>query len=232
MKDLQHILAERQRRQRLKQAPEGALARFLASPLPAREMRLRDAQLVATDFETGGLDPARDALLSMGCVPLENAGIRLGGAWHTLIAPGGDIPAGSVRFHKITDSEAQGGLGIKAAVDTLLDKLSGRIMLAHHARTETGFLFTQCERIYGVRPVLAVLDTLSICSNAPPDHPLRKVENRRLFTLRDAFKLPQYPAHHALYDALSTAELLLAHCSYLNKSMDTTLKTLQIKYIS
>lgn len=232
MPDLQLTLAERKRKSRLRQAPDGPLKSLLATPLPLRSQTLRDTSVLATDFETGGLNAESDELLSIGCVKVERARIELNSAWHTLISPDGDIPAGSVRFHKITDTEAGSGLDTKSAVDALLGKLTGRVLLAHNARTEIGFLFRQCEKLYGVRPVVPVLDTLIICSNAPPDHPLRQTPNRRLFTLRDMLGLPRYPAHHALYDALSTAEVLLAHCGHLSRGNTTSLKTLQLKYVS
>ena len=231
--DLQFTLAERKRRSRLRSAPVGsALHALLSVPLTPRSETLRETSVLATDFETGGLNPEQDELLSIGCVTLERAKIRLAGSSHTLLAPKRDIPASSVRFHKITDTEAGGGSTPAQAVEQLLGLLQGKVLLAHHARTEIGFLFRLCDRLFGSRPVIPVLDTLAICSNAPPDHPLRQISNRRLFTLRDAFGLPRYPAHHAFYDALSTAELLLAHCSYLAKGHDTSLKTLQLKYVS
>ena len=231
--DLQFTLAERKRKSRLRSAPNGsALHALLSVPLTPRTRTLRETSILATDFETGGLNPEQDELLSIGCVALERAQIKFGGSSHTLLTPKRDIPAQSVRFHKITDTEAGSGSAPEDALKQLLGLLQGKVLLAHHARTEIGFLFRLCDQLYGLRPVIPVLDTLAICSNAPPDHPLRRTSNRRLFTLRDAVGLPRYPAHHAFYDALSTAELLLAHCSYLPKGHDTSLKTLQMKYVS
>ncbi len=63
---------------------------------------LRHGDFVAIDLETTGLDPRRDAAVSVAAVPFR-AGEPAGG-FETLLNPGRAIPADSTRIHGITDA--------------------------------------------------------------------------------------------------------------------------------
>ncbi|HSF26625.1 MAG TPA: hypothetical protein VLC50_03815, partial [Actinomycetes bacterium] len=87
----------------------------------------------------------------------------------------------------------------------------GRVLVAHHARLELGFLTRAAEQAYGARCPLTAVDTLAV------QHDLvigRYGEIRpgalRLDEARRQMGLPRYLAHRALTDAIAAAELLLA----------------------
>ena len=96
----------------------------------------------------------------------------------------------------------------------LLQTLRGRVMVAHHARIEQGFLSTACVSLYGSRLPVLTVDTQAVA--------LRWFQKRdkhiaprelRLHALRERYNLPRYPAHNALSDALAAAELFLAQAT-------------------
>jgi DNA polymerase-3 subunit epsilon len=198
---------ERQRRRRLAAAPRGPLADFLATPFPAPDTDLRALRCLAVDFETTGGDARRDAIVSVGWVAIDALRIELSTATHRLVAIPGEVGAASAVVHRITDDEAAGGVPPAEAIAALLAALAGRVLIAHHAATEVGFLAAACRRLYGADIVVPALDTLALAARWRRD---ARPGDLRLSALRRHHGLPRYPVHHALSDALSAAELYLA----------------------
>lgn len=196
---------------------EGGLRHHLSQPPLDQAMALSEARLLAIDLETTGLDPARDRMLSYGFVPVDGDRILLAGAAGAVIAS--DSPVGeSVTLHGITDDRVAEGQPLPEALETIFAALTGRVLLAHHAAIEVGFLAAACESVHGVRPRFQVVDTMSLqfrlltqgYDDEPPQGSLR------LWAARGQYGLPRYAAHDALVDALACAELYLAQIAELS----------------
>ena len=196
------------RRRRLAaRAPKGPLRAYLESPMPDEATDLRQLPALALDLETTGGDPAHDAILSFGWVALDAQRIELGSARHHLVRVDGAVSASSAVIHRITDDAAGTGRPLAEILGEFLDALRGRVLIAHHAQTELGFVGTACRRIYGTEIAMPALDTLQI---AAAMHRNTRPGELRLEALRRRYGLPRYPVHHALSDALACAELFLA----------------------
>lgn len=207
--------SEARRKRLYARLPESPLKRYLAAPLPARSSDYRDCAFLALDFETTGLDPRRDSILSIGFVPLENGSILLAGAAQLLVRPEREVAA-SALVHGITDDDAATGLELADALPRLLDALRGRVLLAHHAALEQRFLAAACSRLYGVRPPLVAVDTLRLQARLERrGFQQPREDGLRLQAARARFNLPRYRAHGALADALACAELFLAQAAEL-----------------
>jgi len=100
---------ERRRRKALERTRSATMRRYLETPLPAPRSACADAQIVALDFETTGLDAGRDQILSIGLVLIDGMAIQLHTARYCLIAPDAPIPESSAVIHGITDDHAAGG---------------------------------------------------------------------------------------------------------------------------
>jgi DNA polymerase-3 subunit epsilon len=204
---------EWQRRRLATTAPTGSvLADYLQEPLPKTHVPSESVEYLALDFETTGLNPNADRIVSMGWVVIRNEGIRLNDAQHLLIRPDLALAADSVTVHGITDAHAEAGMTEREALDILLAALKGRVLLAHHVEIEAGFLRAACERQYRSALPFQNIDTLQLSKRVLA----RKIEGPfapgtlRLFNLRERYGLPRYRPHSALEDALSAAELFLA----------------------
>jgi DNA polymerase-3 subunit epsilon len=213
------------RRRRLRTARPGPLRDLLAVPFTPTDRDCRRVEYVAIDLETTGLDPARDEIVSVGFVCLNGLRIDLGSACHRLVRQTRAIPERSAVIHQITDDAAAGGDSLEAVVAELLPVLAGRVLIAHHARVELGFLGAACERLYGGRPLLPVVDTQFLAQ--------RRLERRnqpfaarelRLAALRSRYNLPRYRAHDALSDALAAAELFAAQVAECDTGQPLPLK--------
>ena len=198
------------RRALLSKAPEGALKRYLGTPWPAPHLDYRAVDYLALDFETTGLKPKRDAVVSFGYLPLGGSRIRLSGANYSLVQTSQPVEQ-SATIHGLFDDAVAAGLESKVALDTVLTALTGRVLLVHYAPIELSFLNALCRYHYGLPFVARVVDTLALARRrqARRAEPL-DAEALRLYTLRERYDLPRYKSHNALADALATAELFLA----------------------
>jgi DNA polymerase-3 subunit epsilon len=224
---LHHLFGYEAKRKRcLRKAPPGVLKEFLSIPFPDIGERVDAIPILAVDFETTGLSPAKDQILSIGHIGIENNEIRLASACHTVIQTCGDLAEENVVIHQITDDIKYQGESIRDAVEDLLQALAGKVMLVHFARIEKSFLEKACVQLYGMAPVFPIIDTLMIAK--------RRLDKRsvpydpselRLFTLRERYSLPRYNAHNALSDALATAELFFAEVGKMSGRNAPALKS-------
>lgn len=205
------------RRRYLGRVRPGPLRDFLSEPFPEPRQPATQARLLAVDFETTGLDPKTDRILSIGCIELAQSKIQLGSAWHQLLSVERAIPAQSAVIHQITDDQASAGASQESAIGELLRRLHGHVMLVHFKRIEQEFMDAACRRLWGAGFVCPMIDTLELGRRMLEMvmHQLRPTD-LRLYNLRRRFELPDYQAHSAVNDALATAELYLALRSELD----------------
>ncbi|GAA4399397.1 exonuclease domain-containing protein [Fodinibacter luteus] len=218
----------------LRDAPPGPLRDYLSVPLPAPSVPLGQLRLLAVDIETTGLDPGTDRILSIGYVPVDGGSVVLGGAGRAVVrggagAAGEDGVGRSATVHGLTDDTLAGGEPLEDAVADLLRALTGRALLAHFARIETGFLSAACERLWGVGMPCAVVDTLALEERAVAGRWRHEAPRGalRLWSARERHGLPVYRAHEALTDALACAELYLAQRAELEAGSPGTTLTLR-----
>ncbi len=190
---------------------QGPLAQFYDIPPVSPERRVSDVEFVAVDLETTGLHPKKDAIISIGWVVVRNRGVDLSSAHHTLVRPNRDVGENSAVIHGILDDHLENAPDIDDILRQLLPILAGRVLLAHHAPIELGFLGRACKRLYGASLQMPTVDTLVLGlrdiqrQGTPLKSGAMKLQN-----LRKTHNLPPYRAHNALTDAIATAELFLA----------------------
>ncbi len=201
-----------QQRQRLLRAqaewPPGIQA-ILRTPLPSAEVDILQLPLLVFDFETSGLNAGQDRIVSMGWVEVHQGVIALDSARHLLLqaTPGADSAA--ITLHHIMPEMQQNGVSEAAAFEQLWSAMAGKVLVVHGAVIEREFSCQYLRRNSLPELPLIWLDTLKI-EQAFPNARERGPVSWRLSDLRRRYRLPEYPAHHALSDAIATAELFLA----------------------
>ena len=205
--------------------PNSCLMDFLATPFPAANTQLKNASIVAVDFETTGLDPQHDHIVSMGCVEIKDMQIDLGSSYYQLLQSGSALPEETVVIHKITDDQSAKGVAVEQGLCELLTNLKGKILLAHHADIELGFLRKACQDVFNGPFLVPVIDSLKLAHRKNSQQETRQKEGAlRLFNLRKQYHLPEHAAHNAYSDALSCAELFLAMATEISPNLDTELR--------
>lgn len=199
------------RKQAWKQAKHPVMLKFLARPFPSSKAPWDKVEIVSLDFETTGLDPKVDQILSYGKVHIRNGSILLGTAKHELVKAERLIPESSAVIHHITDDEVRDARPLDQVLPDLLSALGGKVMLVHYNKIEQGFLNAACKKLYGSPFIIPTIDTLFLSERVLLRRNHAIASNQlRLFNLRDNFNLPSYKAHNALNDAMTTAELFLS----------------------
>lgn len=197
------------RRRRNRRKATGPLAELYGTDVQPRRW-------LSVDVETTGLDPAKDRLLSIGWVPVDDNEIVLAGAGHVVLRDdGGESVGESATVHGITDDVVALGADPRDTVGQVLTALTGRTLLAHYAKMELGFLDKACRQYFGAGfdvPVDDTMDREYRAMTAKNREPSR--EGLRLWTLLENYGLPPSKAHHALNDAIAAAEIWLAQNSH------------------
>jgi DNA polymerase-3 subunit epsilon len=209
------ILLDWRRRWRLKRTDESALHDYLSEPFPRRSADYRRVEYLAVDLETTGLEASKDQILSIGWVVVRGNRIDLSSARHRLLRCQGEIPETSAIIHQITDDQAATGIELEHALPELLHALKGRVLLAHHAKIERGFLSAACQSLFGGHLLVRIVDTQVLARRTFERRSTPfKPSDLRLHALCERYNLPRHGAHNAFYDALAAAELFLAQTAH------------------
>ncbi|UGT61422.1 exonuclease domain-containing protein [Nocardia asteroides] len=152
------------------------------------------------DVETTGLRPGQHRVLSVAALLLDDAGAVVR-EFHTLVDPGGD--PGPVHIHGLTREILRGAPEFGRVAGELAGVLSGRVLVAHNARFDHGFLAAEFRRA-GVRmPVRSRMCTLALARRIA----LPTVDFK-LATLAAHYGVVQRRAHDALDDTRVLAGVL------------------------
>ncbi|MYL23210.1 3'-5' exonuclease [Halomonas alkaliantarctica] len=203
---------------RAARAHDAAIARFFATPLPEPDTPISDVPMAALDMETTGLDERRHAILSIGVVPFTLNRIRLAERRYWVVKPPRPLSASSVAYHHITHSEIAHAPDLNDILEPLLEALAGRVVVVHFRNIERPFLDAAVKARRGEGVMFPMIDTMSLEARLHRQSlwsRFRRWLGRppvsiRLNASRDRYGLPLYQGHHALVDALATAELLQA----------------------
>jgi DNA polymerase III subunit epsilon len=178
----------------------------------------REANFTVVDLETTGLDPSRDEIISFGTVAVSSGRVIAGEMRSELIRPERMPEADTIRIHGLRESDLAGAPPLEEALPELLDLLAGRVLVAHVASIETGFLRAALER-QGLELRNPVVDTAGLFREL---RRLRRSEPGetdpvRLSELARSLGLPVHRPHHAVGDALTTAQAFLALATHLER---------------
>lgn len=203
---------------RARTARDPRLTRFFAAGTPDPATPIRDVPLVAVDMETTGLDPARHGIVSIGLVPFTLDRIPLATRRYWVVRPRRPLEAASVAFHHITHSAIEHAPDLTEVLDDVLAALAGRVAVVHYRTIEREFLDATVTDRTGEGVRFPVIDTMELEARLHRESVgarLRRLVGQRPASVRLAdsrarYGLPAHQGHHALMDALATAELLQA----------------------
>lgn len=153
------------------------------------------------DVETSGLRAVQHRILSLAVVTVGSDG-RTSGEYSTLLDPGCD--PGPVHIHGLTPERLKGAPKFEDVSRRVAEMLRGRVLVAHNAPFDYGFLAQEFQRANVRLPVERRLCTLAL--------------NRRLSPATGDLKLGTLAAHYGIkpskaHDALEDARTLRACCA-------------------
>ncbi len=163
-----------------------------------REMAFAD-EYVAFDLETTGLSSQRDRIIEIGAVLMKN-GEELD-RFQTFVDPERILDKKITELTGITDQMLRGAPKIEDVLPAFLKFVGDRVLVAHNADFDTGFIRAECAR-QGLAYTLTSADTLILSQNLLPH-----LNKFKLNIVANALSLPDFNHHRAGDDALT--------CGYL-----------------
>jgi DNA polymerase III subunit epsilon len=192
-----------------------AAAAYASTPPLAPEVPWRAAEFCVIDLETTGLDPAVDEIVSFAALQIANGRVRLSDARYRLVRPRRMPEERSIRIHGLRSSDLVEAPPLSAVLDGLLEALTGKVLVAHVAEIERGFLAAALQ-LEGLRLVNPIVDTAVLAAELFRRRGLPQPDPTALSPLARALGLPVHRPHHADGDALTTAQVFLALVTHLD----------------
>jgi DNA polymerase III subunit epsilon len=155
------------------------------------------------DIETTGWSPEESSITEIGAVRVSGGQIRED--FSALVNPGRAIPPDIAALTGISDAMVAHAPPIAAVLPGFLDFTRGRVLIAHNAPFDIGFLSAACGMCGVPWPACQVLDTVVLAGHVLGED---EVPNRKLSTLASFFGARTPPCHRALADARATADVL------------------------
>ena len=159
-----------------------------------------DTEVVVFDIETTGLSAMKDTITEIGAVVMKNG--RETDRFQTFADPGMHIPTTVTQLTGITDADVKGAPSQEEAVRAFLDFAGGRLLAAHNAGFDIGFIYEACLR-YGIDFEPRYIDTLAAARALLPS-----LKSHRLNLVADFLGLPDFKHHRASDDAVTTGLIL------------------------
>jgi DNA polymerase III subunit epsilon len=177
-----------------------------------RGVRTARGRLLALDLETTGVD-ARAEVLAVGDVPIVDGAVRLGEATHVLVRPARRSAVLGIEAHHLRPVDVAGAPTIEEVLPELLDRIvAADAIVVHHAALDVRVLRHACRATARRWPHPPVIDTVGMVEQVRrrQRHLGGPRMPRDLAGARASLGLPPHRSHHALADAIATAELYLA----------------------
>lgn len=159
-----------------------------------------DVPFSLIDLETTGLDHKDHRVIEVAVRKIDSKGTLIE-EFSTLINPERE-DVGPTFIHHIKSEDLHDAPLFEEVAPLLMEKLSGSIVVAHHAAFEDKFLASELRRIgFGV-PEIPCLDTLWLSRN------VLELPNYKLATVTSVFGVDDSDAHTALGDVRMVSQIL------------------------
>lgn len=209
---------------------------------------VNEVRFVALDCETTGLDPVKDAIITIGAVTVQDGAILLEDQYEALLKFA--YNTSSVVIHGITAEEAaEHGMDEAEALAGLLKYLKDGVIVGHHIGFDVEILKNACQRRFGLEFKNRWLDTMDLTLHLERDGvfeaneitaPLKRnleasadFARSRDFSLDGLcrrFGVEPHDRHTAAGDAFITAQIFIKLLRYAKRAGRTTLSSISQRF--
>lgn len=218
---------------RRQQALPLSVQRYLDAPSPEMNLPWRAVPYTVLDIETTGLNPRRDAMLSIGLVEIDQGRIRMDRRWYTLLRPPEhiEVSAASIRIHGLFRSDVAHAPSPLDVLPELLQRLCGRVLIVHFSPIDVDFLNRALRNSWGITLRGPAIDTVLLAQTLYHHERWTAGDERispatALTPLAEQAGVPIHAQHNALGDALTTAQLFLSQATRMEQRGMNTLRKL------
>lgn len=167
-----------------------------------------DVRFVVLDLETTGLNPATDAIVTIGAVGVLGGDILLGDAFSALLKVERNTSA--VTVHGVTRDQSRQGLDEPSALERFLGYLKDGVIVGHHIGHDVTAVNAACNRHWGFSLSNRSLDTMDVTLHLERHGAFSGRAPIRRFTLDalcEMFGVVPHDRHTAAGDAFITAQV-------------------------
>jgi DNA polymerase-3 subunit epsilon len=133
-----------------------------------------DRAVVFLDLETTGATATRDRITEVGLIEVDNG--RFVREWSSLVNPGMSIPPGIQALTGISNDMVALAPRFEEIARELYEAIDGRVLIAHNARFDYGFLKNEFRRL-GKTFTTPVLCTVKLSRKLFPQHPRHNLDS-------------------------------------------------------
>jgi len=176
----------------------------------ANDAPIERVRFVSLDLETTGLDPAHDAIVTIGAVAMQAGEIVLDDSFSALLKVSENTTA--VTVHGVTRDQSQHGIDEQTALEGLLDYLKDGVIVGHHIGHDITAVNAGCARLWGGELLNRNLDTMDLTLQLERDGAFGgrpPIRNFTLDALCEMFGVVPHDRHTAAGDAFITAQVFL-----------------------
>ena len=169
-------------------------------------------EFVAFDLETTGLSSVNDRIIEIGAVKIKDG--REVDRFQTFVDPQRKLERKIVDLTGITDEMLVGAPKIEEVLPKFLEFVGDRILVAHNADFDTGFIRAECSR-QNLPYTFTTADTLILSQNL-----LSHLSKFKLDIVANALSLPEFNHHRAADDALTCGMIMAKLMQKLEEEHD------------
>ncbi|HEY9099721.1 MAG TPA: 3'-5' exonuclease [Thiobacillus sp.] len=183
------------------------LTAWQALPTSRPNQPIRESRYVVVDVESSGLNTARDHLIAIGAVAIVNGQIALSDSHEIVLQQTHASDKDNILIHGIGGTDQREGTPPAEALLDFLAFLRKDPLIAFHVAFDQAMLERALASFLGLKFEAVWVDLTYL---APALYPQIANRTRTLDDWAHLFQIHNYARHHALADALVTAELFLA----------------------
>ncbi len=166
-------------------------------------------EMVVFDIETTGLSNRTCKIIEIGAVKIK-AG-KIIDKFNIFVDPETPIPEEITRLTSITDEDVKGAPKEREALSMFLDFVGDRLLIAHNANFDIGFIRVAAER-QEMPFDNSYLDTVGLSKYLDPE-----LKNHKLDTIVEHYKIGDFHHHRACDDAEVLARVFMLMLDRLTK---------------
>ncbi len=200
------------RRPAISQLQCDRLAQWRRQRAPDHDSPLREQRFVVVDVETSGLDVQSDRLLAIGAVAVAGGQICLDQSFYRVLRQRNSSDSANILVHGITGSEQLGGDDPVEVLLGFLEFAGKCLFVGYHAQFDEIMIRKAMKSHLGDGSRRQWLDLAYLGPALERDRNLRlgaRTVERGLDGWLSTCGIVNYSRHHALADAIATAQLFL-----------------------
>jgi DNA polymerase-3 subunit epsilon len=165
-----------------------------------------EAEWVALDCETTGLDVRRDQIISIGAVRIVGNRLLTSQRLELLVRAERAPSVESMRVHRLRESDVARGLDPQQAMRRLLDFIGSRPLVGYYLEFDVAMINREIWPMLGVRLPQRKIEVSAMYhefkSRQLPPYARDQVIDLRFATIMNELSLPLRDAHDAMNDAV------------------------------